>query len=357
MLSIKRIKMKKIIASLLVILMAAAIAGCSESAPTVVYEGAITDVSGRVVIYTSMYEDIIEMLEPVMARVFPNVDVEFFYGGTGAIQARIAAEMVAGQLGADMLMVADPSYALELQDLNMLHAFNSPHRAALGFDYCPDGFWYPVRVSNMVLAFNPEIYSIDEIPTTLYGFAFDERVRGTTSMSNPLTSGTALASIVALYGAYGIDYFAALGNQHVMIESGGVAITKLQTGECMVIMVLEESVLMRREIDGSSLEVIYPEDGTIVIPSPIMIINDDWSANQNTEAAEAISNWFMSPAGQEYIVRGWMHSVRTDAPAAPFDAIPTAEIRANTMPVDWVRASRERDLFREKFLDNVMIPD
>ena len=347
---------KRATATALATVMFISLAGCGGNEPAVEYENAITHVSGDVVIYTSMYEDIIEMLEPVMARVFPNVNVEFFYGGTGAIQARIAAEMVSGQLGADMLMVADPSYAIELRNEGMLHAFQSPHTPYLGFEYDPDGYWYPVRVSNMVLAFNPDIYSIDEIPTTLHGFAFDERVRGTISMSNPLSSGTALVSIVALYMAYGIEYYAALGDQQVMIESGGVALTKLQTGECMVIMVLEESVLMRREVDGSNLQVIYPEDGTIVIPSPIMIINDDWSANQNTEAAEAISNWFMSPAGQEYIVMGWMHSVRTDAPHPPFDAIPTYQIRANTMPVDWERASRERELFREKFLDNVMVP-
>jgi len=322
-----------------------------------VYENAITDVSGTVVIYTSMYEDIIEMLEPVMARVFPNVSVEFFYGGTGSLQARIAAEMVAGRLGADMLMVADPSYALELRAENMLHSFNSPEASHLAFDYCPDGYWYPVRISNMVLAFNPDRYSLDEIPTTMHGFAFDERVAGAISMSNPLSSGTALASIVALYGVYGIDYYAALGRQQVMIESGSVALTKLETGECMVVMVLEESVLQRREIDGSNLEVIYPEDGTIVIPSPVMIINDDWSANQNTDAAEAISNWFLSPAGQAYMVQGWMHSARADAPNPPFDAIPTNDIRANAMSVDWERASMERELFREKFLDNVMIPE
>lgn len=349
--------LKKMIAALLAVMMLVSVAGCGGgSAPAEAYAGAITDVSGRVVIYTSMYEDIIEMLEPVMERVFPNVDVEFFYGGTGAIQARIAAEMVAGQLGADMLMVADPSYALELKAENMLHPFASPHTPYLGFDYDPDGYWYPVRVSNMVLAFNPDIYSIDEIPTTLYGFAFDQRVRGTTSMSNPLTSGTALVSIVALYMEFGIDYFAGLGAQHVMVESGGVARTKLQTGECMVIMILEESILQSREQDGSNLQVIYPEDGTIVIPSPIMIINDEWSANQNTAAAEAISNWFLSPAGQEYMVAGWMHSVRIDAPHAPFDAIPTNEIRANALPVDWQRASLERDVFREKFLDHVMVP-
>ena len=357
MLSIKKVARKKITASLLVIIIAMAIAGCGGGASGEVYEGAITHVSGDVMIYTSMFEDIIEMFIPVMERTFPYVNIDFFYGGTGAIQSRIAAEMVAGQLGADMLMVADPSYALELRSLGKLHPFRSPEAPYLAFDYCPDGYWYPVRISNMVLAYNPEMYSRDQIPTTMYGFAFDQRVRGAISKANPLTSGTALVSIVALYHRYGIDYYAALGEQHVMVESGAVARTKLQTGECMVIMILEESILAARENDGSALTVIYPDDGTIVIPSPVMIINDDWSANQNTEAAEAIANWFLSMAGQEYMVRGWMHSARADFPHPPFDAAPTAEIRANQIPVPWERAAFYRDWYRERFLDNVMMPD
>ena len=315
-----------------------------------------TGVSGKIVIYTSMYEDIIEMLEPVMKKTFPNLNVEFFYGGTGTLQAKIAAEMDTGALGCDMFMVADPSYAMELKEANILHKYMSPEAVNLGFDYDPDGYWYPVRISNMVLGYNPDKYSKDGIPNSMYDFAFDESVKGAISKSNPLTSGTALASIVALYDKYGIEYYQALGKQGVMIESGSVALTKLETGECKVIMILEESILKKREEDDSRLEVIYPTDGTIVVPSPIMTVNDKWSANKNTAAAEAITDFFLSTEGQSYIVAGWMHSVRKDAAKAPYDAIPTADIRANHMPVDWIRAYQLRDDFRTKFVESVQMP-
>jgi iron(III) transport system substrate-binding protein len=323
----------------------ALLAGCADTAV------GNSEVSGKIVIYTSMYEDIIEMLEPVMKRVFPNVNVEFFYGGTGTLQAKVAAEIDTGSLGCDMFMVADPSYAMELKEANILHPYMSPEAANLGFPHDPEGYWYPVRVSNMVLGYNPDRYSKDSIPNSMYDFAFDEKVKGAISKSNPLTSGTALAAIVALYDKYGAEYYKALGNQTVMIESGSVALTKLETGECMVIMVLEESILKKREEDGSKLEVIYPTDGTVIVPSPIMTVNDKWSANKNTAAAQAVTDWFLSPEGQSYIVAGWMHSVRGDADKAPYDAIPTADIRANQMPVDWVRAYQEREYFRTQFLE------
>ena len=48
------------------------------------------DVTGKVVIYTSMYQDIIDMMDEALAKEFPNCDVEFFYVGTGTLQFNLA---------------------------------------------------------------------------------------------------------------------------------------------------------------------------------------------------------------------------------------------------------------------------
>jgi iron(III) transport system substrate-binding protein len=310
-------------------------------------------VTGKIMIYTSMYEDIIEAVERVLARQFPSAKIEFFYGGTGNLQAKIAAEEAARRLGCDMLMVAEPAYSLELKEKGMLHPYVSKEASAPAFDYDREGYWYPVRLCNMVLAFNPERHAKNTIPNSFRDFAFDAGVKGAISMGNPLTSGTTMASVTALRDKYGYEYFDALGQQGVMVESGSVALTKLQTGECKVIMILEESILKVRDEDGSRLEVIYPTDGTILVPSTIMTVNDQWNANRNTKAAEAITDWFLSPAGQENIVAGWMHSVRKNFPKLPYDAIPTTQIQANNMPVNWQNVFRQREEIRTRFQELV----
>ncbi len=316
-----------------------------------------SEVTGSVMIYTSMYEDIIEVVDQTLEEVFPECDIEFFYGGTGNLQSKIAAEMDTGKLSCDMMMVAEPSYSLELMEGGWLHAYKSPEAANLAFEYDPDGYWYPVRVCNMVLGYNPELKSKDEIPNSLYDFAFDTSVQGKISMGNPLTSGTTMAAVTALKDKYGYEYFDALGAQNVMVESGSVALTKLETGECDVIMILEESILKKREEEGSLLEVIYPTDGTIVIPSTIMTVEASKSANNNTAACEAITDWFLSTEGQASIVDGWMHSVRSDYPEPPYDAIPTQEILENVMPVNWENCYKQREEIRTKFQEAVTIPE
>lgn len=314
------------------------------------------EMTGKVVIYTSMYEDIVEQLDQKLDEVFPNMDIEFFQGGTGTLQSKVAAEIDTGKLSCDVLMVAEPSYALELKELDLLHPYQYAEAEKLLFEYDKEGFWYPVRLSNMVLAYNPEKYNKDELPDSFEDFAKDENVKGFLSMGNPLTSGSSYATVAALLAKYGEGYIKQLGTQETAIESGSVALTKLETGECREIMVLEESVLKKREEEGSALEVIYPADGTVAVPSPIMIIKDEYSANQNAAACEAVEDWFLSLEGQEYIVAAWMHSVRSDYPDAPYDAIPTGEILKNTISVDWVKAYQEREAIRTLFQENVTIP-
>lgn len=307
----------------------------------------------KVTIYTSMYEDIIEAMTDVLHKKFPKYDIEFFYGGTGTLQAKIAAERDSKKLGCDMLMLADPSYALELKADGLLHPYVSGEAANLALEYDPEGYWYPVRNLNMVLAYNPEKFRKEELPQSFRDFAFSDSVRGAISMPNPLTAGTALVAASALKDKYGYEYFDKLGQNRVMVESGSVALTKLETGECREIMILEESVLKKREEEGSALEVIYPQDGPIAVPSPIMTVKDGWSAHGNAGICEELTDWFLSPEGQSYIVKGWMHSVLKNPPAIPYDSLPTAELIKRSMPVSWQNCLKDRSELRAQFEERV----
>jgi iron(III) transport system substrate-binding protein len=304
----------------------------------------------KIVIYTSMYQDVIDSVKAELKKKFPKYNIEFVYGGTGTLENKISVERASGRLGCDILMAADPAYSLELKDKGMLHSFISKEAPNLAFDYDQEGYWYPVRVSNMVLAYNSERQSKNNLPDSFRSFAFDTRVTGAISMRNPLVSGTTMAAATALRDKYGYEYFEALGKQRVVIDYGSdETLRKLESGECRVVMILEESILKIREEKSSKLEVIYPADGSVVIPSPIMIINNKWSANRNTKIAEEITNWFLSAEGQNAIVAGWMHSVRADFDKVPYDSKPINEIRTNSIPVIWENVYKQREDIHRRF--------
>ena len=331
------------------------------------------DVEGELVIYTSMYPFAIDMLDAALKEEFPNLTPGidgsfFFYSGTSKLITKIYGEMGDNRdqpLDCDMFMVAEPAFSLEMKDYGYLHDFEvADADSLLRFPYDPDGYWYPVRVCNMVLAYNPEM--TDDwaakgvtIPKTFKDFAYDPALAGYISMSDPLTSGTAYATVCSLLETYGEEYLDKLGENKVMRESGSTAIAKLQSGECAAIMILEESILKYIDDEAqngnevSNVEVIYPDDGVVLIPSTVMIVEEDYSKNVNTEAAEAVAQWMLSTEAQELILKAYMHSVRADMKAFPAHSVDTDTLIAKDLGVDWEKAYHEREAINNLWTEKV----
>ena len=349
----------------------------SQPAPDTVTEeadnGVNEDVDGELVIYTSMYPFAIEMMDEALKKEFPNLTPGnegsfFYYSGTSALITKIYGEMGEKRdrpLDADMFMVAEPAFSLELKDYGYLHPFEVENAdELLRFDYDEEGYWYPVRVLNMVLAYNPDMEQEwaekgIAIPKSFKDFAGDPALKGYISMSDPLTSGSAYASVVSLLDKYGEEYLDGLNKNRVMRESGSTAIAKLQSGECAAIMILEESIL--KYIDDeekkgnhvTNVKVIYPEDGVILIPSTAMIVAEEYSKNVNTEAAEAVAKWMLTEEAQEIIMKGYMHSVLASEEKYPAHSIPTDDLIGMDMGVNWEKAYHEREAINNLWTEKV----
>ena len=320
------------------------------------------DVEGEIVIYSSMYQFVLDMLDEALQEEFPNLvpgneGSFFFYGGTSSLITKIYGEMETGTLDCDMMLVAEPAFSLELKEAGYLEPveIESPGEL-LRFPYDEEGYWYPVRVCNMVLAYNPEM--VDDwaakgvtIPQTFEAFANDPALKGYISMGNPMSSGTTFAAVASLTqdNHYGEDYLKGLAANNVMIESGSTAITKLQTGECAAIMILEESILkaLKDAEDAgtplTNLACIYPEDGVVLIPSTVMTVAEEHSKNVNTEACEAVEQWLLSEAAQKLILEGFMHSVFKGMDEIPYGSIDTEQLIEKDLGVDWENAYHNRE--------------
>ena len=195
--------MKKRILLLLLALVLLTLTACGSKGESGSSDGKNAEIKGKIVIYTSMYEDIIDNVKEKLKQEFPNLEVEFFQGGTGTLQSKIVAEMQANKLGADMLMVAEPSYSLELKEKGVLHAYVSKNAENLALDYDKEGYWYPVRILNMVLAYNPDKFKKEDLAQSFDEFAKKPNLAGKISIPDPLKSGTALAAVSALTDKYG----------------------------------------------------------------------------------------------------------------------------------------------------------
>lgn len=303
---------------------------------------------GKVMIYTSIYPDIIETVKPALNKQFPDLQIEWFQGGTEKVMTKMAGEIEAKKIQADLLMVADPSYYLYLKEKGLLLKYDAPNRKDVKLNKDEEGYWTGVRVSNMIIAYNTDKVKPEEAPKSFKDL-LNPKWNGKIGMPNPLLSGTAYVAAAVLSDKYGWDYFEKLKKNGLKVDEGNSAVqNKIVTGEYLAGMILEENIL-KLAAKGEPLKVVYPEDGTIVIPSPIAILKD----GPNTEAAKAIEDWWLSKEGQEAIVKGWMHSVRGDV-NPPKGAPELKTFYDKAMKIDWDKLNKENEKVKEKFRSTVL---
>ena len=306
--------------------------------------------AGDVMVYTSIYPDIIDgMCKPNVSKAFPNLKVTWFQGGTEKVKTKIAGEIKAKKIGTDVLMVADPSYYLALQNQKLLLDYVSPNQKDVVSDKDPKGAWTAVRISNMIIAYNTAKTKEADAPKS-WKDLLDPKYKGKIAMPNPMLSGTAYVAAGALADKYGWEYFDKLKANGLRVEEGNSAIqNKLLTGEYVAAMILEENILKLVEKKKEPLKVQYPTDGIISVPSPIAIFN----TTKNPDGAKALVDWWLSKEGQQAVVKGWMHSVRGDV-NPPTTAPKIADLLKTAVKVNWQKLATEEAKIKEEFRVRVM---
>ena len=310
--------------------------------------------SGEIVLYTSMPDVVVDRLEGVVERRFPDLEGNFWLpvdtegitlrvvrGRTADMEKRIAREIDAGGIRADMIWLAEPSPYEAYKDQGILARYDPPEDAPIPEGYVDaDGFYVAGRVIAMVLAWNT---SMRTAPLNDWQ---DLAAVAQSAFPAP-ESGAARATIKALLDEFGREYFTALSdNGGVSAPSNGDARDGVVDGTFEAVAVLDYMAREARAA-GSPIDFAYPDSGTVLIPSPIAI-----TANAtNPTAAEAVTDFILSRPGQQIIVEiGNFYPVRSDV--APPAGAPTLESIA-ALTVDWGSLSDAlgeiNDLWIEEF--------
>lgn len=305
---------------------------------------------GEVMVYTSIYPDIIDkMAKPATKKAFPGLEIKWFQGGTEKVVTKIAGEVQAKKIAADLLMVADPSYYLKLKADKLLLNYKSPLSKDVIAGQDKDGAWYAVRINNMIIAYNSSKFKPEEVPQSWMDLT-DPKFKGKIAMPNPLLSGTAYVAVGALADKYGWEYFDKLNANGIRVEEGNSAIqNKLLTGEYLAAIILEENILKLAAEKKEPLKVMYPKDGCIIIPSPIGI----FASTKNPEAAKAVEDWWLSKEGQEAVVKGYMHPVRADV-KSPAGAPEIKTLLPTALKIDWDKLATQNAKIKEEFRARVL---
>jgi iron(III) transport system substrate-binding protein len=258
-------------------------------------------------VYTSIYKEYASELEKAFEHKFPQVDVQIFQAGSEKLQSKIEAEILSHKPVADVVMVSDPVWARDL-DKRGLIALRKGHKS---FE---DNYY-----SAMVLIVHNKLPK-EKRPTSFFDLTKTD-FKNQIQMGNPLESGTTFTTVSLLSKKFGWDFFKKLkANQMASNGGNSTVIQKVETAEKKVGIVLLENALAAIK-RGSPIEIIYPQDGAILIPSVQVIMKN--SAHQ--EFAGQFADFVTSKEGQEILRTGYMYSIRKDI-KAPEGAMDFSEL-------------------------------
>lgn len=285
----------------------AALAACSEPAAPET-ETTSESGSGTLTVYTSEPQAKIDALNAEFMAANRGIDVQVFRAGTGDLNARIAAELETGTIGADVLLAADAPTFERYKDENLLLHYTPADVDKLNQDVVdPEGYYVGTRIIPTVIAYNTA--AVTDPPTSWKDLA-DAKYKGRITLPNPEVSGAAAFNTAVWLSeeALGEPWLEALAaNEPVVAESNGPVGQSVAAGTQPVGIVVDYLV---RELaaKGSPIALEYPTDGVPYISQPAGI----FQGSANPEAAKKYVDFLVGKRGQEIAVDQQYLPVRDD---------------------------------------------
>ncbi len=306
-------------------------------------------VTGSVVLYTSVPPSIIHQIEEAFEKAYPTVDLRVRRGGTSDVEHWIEEDLAAtGHVRADVMWVADFTVGEAMKQRGLLLQYTpSEAEALLPTLRDPDGYYFAARLLNMVIAYNTHAVTS---PPTSYWDLLDPRYRGRIGHATPVISGAFHYFVGTLLHdpAYGETFFRRLAANRPSFQNNRETTARIAAGELDIGITIDFTVRnLLRKNPQAPIAFVYPEDGVVMVPSPIAIFKDA----TNLPGAKAFECYVLSRTGQALLrdVAGVV-PVRLDV-ATPPDIESITQLRVIPSDPAWIQAHHDeiRARFREIF--------
>jgi iron(III) transport system substrate-binding protein len=298
---------------------------------------------GKFVHYTSVPTDAAVALLDAFKKKYPFLETnEFFRSTSYKVYSRVNIETQARQYLADSVSVALTSPFREWKQKGWLMKYDSPGYKDLLKNVQDPGYWAPMRVVSIVMAYNTSILPKQEIPN-LWTDLHDPKWKDALGMEGA-DSGSQHIQYWILKKVYGDEFWPKLLKNRPKIYSGsGALMTALLRGEIkLFIEAMGYEVYQYREIQRAPIQGIWPKGCVPMYAAPVAL-----TANApHPNAAKLFMDWILSKEGQEAMVRVvGADSARPDI--APAKGNPPLSAFNPVFVDDWDSFEKSTDEFKK----------
>jgi len=258
-----------------------------------------------VTVYSAGPAALIENLAAGFTRE-TGIKVDYFQATTGKVMARIEAE--AANPVVDVLISASWDTATDFAERGWLLSYDSPNAATVP-DFLKTDTAVAQGVSALAIAWNPA--SGAPKPAEWADLAKPE-YKDLVTLPDPAQSGATFELVAALSGTQGWGLFDELAaNGAIVAGANAEALNPVLQGAKAAVFGAVDYISFNGKAKGESIEVIFPESGTVIAPRPVMILN--WSKNQDD--ARKFVDYILSDEGQAMVAATNLMPARSDIAA------------------------------------------
>ncbi|PPC77852.1 ABC transporter substrate-binding protein [Pokkaliibacter plantistimulans] len=238
-----------------------------------------------------------------------GIKVDMFEATAGKIMARYEAEKANPQV--DVIISAAWADAISLDQAGELLPYHSANAANV-----PAALQTPNYVAQgaaaLAIAYNPK----SGLPApTRWSDLTQPTYKDQVTMPDPAKSGSSLTlvqGLVAKDETAAWKLFEGLAaNQTLVPGPNNAAMNPVLQGAKGVVFGAVDYLVIGAKAKGESIEVVYPKDGTVLAPRPMMIIK----TSQHQEAAKQFIDFALSEEGQKLVADEFILPARTDIQA------------------------------------------
>lgn len=232
-----------------------------------------------------------------------GIKANVFQATTGKVMARLEAE--AANPVADVVVSASWGTATSFADRGLLLSYDSPNAKNVPDFLKIDGA-VAQGVAGLAIAWNPK--SGTPKPAEWADLAKPE-YKDLVTLPDAAASGATYTLIEAFVANGRADELKAIAdNGAVVAGANKAALNPVLQGAKAAVFGAVDYITMGAAAKGESVEVIFPESGTVVAPRPIMILK----SSQNQDDAKAFIDYVLSEEGQQAVASVHLMPSRTD---------------------------------------------
>ncbi|MHA6729638.1 ABC transporter substrate-binding protein [Devosia sp. A369] len=229
---------------------------------------------GAVTIYAGTWTDAQASQVAEFEKQFPCVDASIFELSTGPRRERFLAETAAGNHIVDIVQDTDVGALNQQIDNGMLAEYTISNDASFDPALSRSGFWYPMRISIAVNAWNTDLVTSEEIEILKKWDGVTNPVfKGRVGITGPEGGGATYLPFYALHQLYGDEFMAAFAALEPRVFTLSNVGTALAAGDIDVALAMSETPLTALYLAGAPIQWSMPTPAVGAIAAQAISVN------------------------------------------------------------------------------------